>query len=185
MAQLTACYVDFLSRPSYRAWRWLRMLDLVDEVQLRPYSLDAGTLGPWEADRSTWGLDLLALGEFARDQGPDVHREFCEEAFAAVHAGPWPSLSSDGWLDVGGITGLDMAAFRAEADRWRAEVGLWHAEAVDELGVTGVPSLVFDDERALFVRLEHDVADAEAARRLLLDLADLAGQPIVEIRRTA
>ncbi len=87
---------------------------------------------------------------------------------------------------VGGGTarGCTSTSQVADSERWRAEVGLWHQETEDELGITGVPSLVFDDERTLFVRIEQPIADVSAARRLLADLTDLAAQPMEEVRRT-
>ncbi len=48
-----------------------------------------------------------------------------------------------------------------------------------------MPSLVFDDSRALLVTLASEVTDSAAAGRLLADLTDLAHQPVTEVRRTA
>jgi hypothetical protein len=64
-------------------------------------------------------------------------------------------------------------------------VGLYHCEGEDDLNLTGVPSLVFDDEHALQVVLAEEIPDATAAARLLDALCDLLVQPVVEVRRTA
>jgi hypothetical protein len=159
-----------------------------DPVELRPYSLDCEDgqiVSPWDRTTPAWGVELLALGEFARDTGPEAHARYVRAAFELVHDGEEEISSPECWLALGAAAGLDLARFNADSERWRAEVGLWHTEAEDELGVDGVPTLVFDDVHALRVTLDADVADAEAARRLLADLADLAGQPVTEVRKTA
>lgn len=183
MPRLTAVYVDFQDPYSYRAWRWLSWLPERRTVEVRPYSLD-GDSNPWDRDQPSTGLELLALGELARETGQDVHLAFIDAAFAAVHDHDADSSSVEAWLALGSKVGLDLDRFTADAERWRAEVGLWHQEARDECGVFGVPTTVWDGEHALYLRLDHDVAGEKAARRLLADLADLVTQPVEEIRRT-
>lgn len=187
--ELTAVYLDFQDPAACRAWRWLSLLpDVRARVEVRPFSLDTqrgeGT-GPWDRTRQSSGLELLALGELAREAGQPTHHAFIDAAFAAIHDDGADATVLETWLALGTSAGLDMDAFTADAERWRAEVGLWHQEARDELGVQGVPTLVFEDRSALFVRLEANVADGRAATDLLRDLADLARQPVEEVRRTA
>lgn len=187
MPSLTAVYLDYQDETCYRVWRWLSLLPQRHTVDLRPYSLEreeGGSQNPWDRTTPSWSVELLALGELARETGREAHECFADAAFAAVHDHGADLSSMEGWLEIGAQAGLDLDAYSADSERWRAEVGLWHQEAEDDLGVTGVPSLVFDSESALFVRLDHDVPDREAARRLLDDLADLAGQPVEEVRRT-
>jgi hypothetical protein len=187
--QLNAVYVDFQSRDCYRVWCWLSLLPEVDKVEVRPFSLDAATKGepsPWERQATgSAGLELLALGELAREAGAATHHRFVHEAFRLVHEEVPDRSGLEAWLALGSRLGLDLDRFTADSERWRAEVGLWHAEGIDELGVSRVPSLVFGEHRALYVKLLHDVDDAEAAARLLADLADLAAHPVEEIRREA
>jgi hypothetical protein len=188
MRTLTACYIDFQCPASFRTWRWLSMLQVWDDVEVRPFSLDSedGQLvSPWDRTTPAWGVELLALGEFARDTGPEAHRAYVRAAFELVHTGDEEIPSPECWLALGAAADLDLDRFNADSERWRAEVGLWHTEAVDELGVTGVPTLVFDGDRALRIALEDEPADGDAARRLLADLADLADQPVAEVHRTA
>lgn len=184
MPALTAIYVDFQCPFSYRAWRWLSMLPERTRVDVRPYSLD-GQSNPWDREQPSTGLELLALGELARETSPETHLAFVDAAFVAVHDHETDSSSVEAWLALGSKVGLDLDAFTADAERWRAEVGLWHQEARDELGVFGVPTIVWDHDRALYVKLAEDVADEAAARRLLADLEDLAAQPVNEVKRTA
>lgn len=184
MAALTAIYVDFQCPYSYRAWRWLSLLPERAAVEIRPYSLD-GDDNPWDREQPSTGLELLALGELARETGRDVHLAFVDAAFAAVHDHDTDASSLEAWLALGSRVGLDLDAFTADAERWRAEVGLWHQEARDECGVFGVPTMVWDGEHALFVKLVEEVPDEAAGRRLFADLADLVEQPVKEVKRTA
>lgn len=189
-ARITALYVDFQCPASYRAWRWLSLLSLREHVEVRPYSLDSDTAdgaptSPWDRTTPAWGLELLALGELARGAGAERHLAYVDAAFETVHERLDDPSSPEAVLALASRSGLDLEAFAADGERWRAEVGLWHREAEDELGVTGVPSVVFDDEHCLLVALEEDVTEPEAARRLLTDLCDLSEQPISEVRKTA
>jgi predicted DsbA family dithiol-disulfide isomerase len=185
---LTALYIDFQSIRCKRAWRWLSLLPERAQVEVRPFSLDSGDggdSGPWDRKTpSSAGLELLALGELARERGQAAHLAFVDAAFAAVHDSDADVSSFEAWLALGTQLDLDLDAFTADSERWRAEVGLWHEEAKDELGVSAVPALVFG-ERALYLALEGDVRDQEGARRLLDALAELAEQPVGQVRRTA
>lgn len=186
MPEPTALYVDFTSVHSYRAWRWLSLLEERDRIQVRPYlaETDQGEPRvPWDRGEPSRSFELLALGELARDAGPAAHHRFVDVAFMAAQE--HRNLGRpEAWLALGTEADLDLDAFAREGERWRAEVGLWHAEAQDELGVRAVPSLVFDDEVAMLVRLGADVADRAAARKLLSALADLATLAVVEVRAT-
>ncbi|MGH3666220.1 MAG: DsbA family oxidoreductase [Egibacteraceae bacterium] len=187
MALLTALYLDFADPTCYRVWRWLSHLPQRHTVEIRPYSLepgDGGAQNPWDRTTPSWSVELLALGELAREAGRATHERFVDAAFAAVHERGADLSSMEGWLAISAEAGLDLAAYNDDSERWRAEVGLWHQEAEDDLGVHAVPTLVFDRERALYVQLAREVTDAAAAGRLLDDLADLAAQPVAEVRRS-
>ena len=186
MTTLTAVYVDFQDPGCYRVWRWLSLLDERSTVEIRPYSLDCEAdddCNPWDRTEPSWSIELLALHELARETGRQAEECFVDAAFAAVHDAGANLTEVQGWLEIGAEAGLDLNAYTLDSDRWRAEVGLWHQEGEDDLGVTGVPTVVFDNARPLLVRLEHDITDPEAARRLLADLMDLAAQPVAEVRR--
>lgn len=186
MAALTAVYVDYQDPACYRVWRWLALLPESRHADVRPYSLDASNgqrRSPWEVTAPTWALELLALGECARDAGPGVHRRFVDAVFSLVHDRDADPAAPETWLRLGTELAVDLERYTGEGDRWRAEVGLWHREAEDEFGISGVPSLVFDDRHALRVLLAGEVTEVEAARRLLRDLADLAVQPVAEVHR--
>lgn len=186
MPGLTALYVDFTDLRSYRAWRWLSLLPEHRCIEVRPFSLDAeagAPVRPWDRDTSSTSLELLALGELARTAGRQCHQDYVDAAFAAVHEADLDLDGVEGWLELSAEVGLDLDAFVADGDRWRAEVGLWHAEAVDDLGVDDVPTLVVDDEHAFSVTLSHTVTGSLAARQLLDDLLGLVRYPVAAIRR--
>lgn len=186
---LTAVYLDFQSPGCHRVWCWLSATSSGERVEVRPFwsesPVAAGGRGPWERTAPTSGLELLALGEFARELGPRAHHRFVEAAFTVLHEEAAESSGLELWLSLGARAGLDMAAFTADVERWRAEVGLWHEEARDELGVDGVPALVFGDRLAVRVDLEHPVTEPDEAEALLLQLSALAGGPLIQWRRTS
>ena len=188
MPALTAVYLDFSDVQCHRVWRWLSLLPAREEIEVRPFAA-SGEVEPWDADENTWALDLLALGEMARDRGRSVHLAFIDAAFAQLHgaerAGAGDPTNLEAFLALGSDVGLDLDRFTDDGDRWRAEVGLWHREAEDELGIDGVPALVFDDRRSLRLALEADITRREDAARLLADLADLAEQPVSAVYKTA
>lgn len=195
---LTAIYIDFQCPYSYRAWRWLSLLPDREKIEVRPYSLDGeivrdadargaapeGRATPWDEGRPSIGLELLALGELAREQGRAAHHAFVDVAFAGVHDHEADLSGLEAWLALGARAGLDLDAYTDDSERWRAEVGYWHQEAEDELGVFGTPTLVVDDEHGLYCKLSRDVRDVEQAGRLRDDLLDLAVQPVAEVKRT-
>ena len=187
MTALTAVYLDFQDSGSYRVWKWLSLLPQRSTVEIRPFwaAVDEEEPKPWERTTPSWSLELLALGELARETGRQVHECFIDAAFAALYDEGANLSEFGGWLEIGAEAGVDLDAYTTDSDRWRAEVGLWHSEARDDLGITRVPSLVFDEDRVLFVKLDQQVTDAAAAQRLLADLSDLALQPVGEVRRPA
>lgn len=186
MSTVTAVYVDFQCADSYRVWRWLSRVSARSTVEVRPFSLDAdgGERSPWDRTQPSSGLELLALGELARETGREAHEAYVDAAFATVHDQETDASSLEAWLALGSKAGLDLDAFTADAERWRADVGYWHQEAVDELGITRTPGLVVDGERALCLRLSAEPDDVEAGRRLLSDVVDLAYQPVAKLWRT-
>jgi hypothetical protein len=191
VSALTAVYLDFQCPLSCRLWRCLSLTPERAAVDIRPYCMDAGAgdqgerRGPWERTEPTVGLELLALGELARDAGRRAHEAYVDAAFAAVHDEHRDLADADAWLHLGADAGLDLEAYTADSERWRAEVGLWHREAEDDLGVFTTPSLVFEEQVALFVRLEEDIASSEAASRLIAALAELVAHPVDQVHRTA
>jgi hypothetical protein len=185
VAELTACYVDYQCPACYRVWRWLAC---GPRGRVRPYSLDSEDgqiepLGPHDAGAGVWSCSRSPSSPGIT--GPDAHARYVDCAFELVHGGRTPrrSRARSAGCCSGRRLDLDLDRFNADSERWRAEVGLWHHRGGGRARDPGVPTLVFDDGSALLVTLEEDVTDPDAAQRLLADLADLADQPVAEVRR--
>lgn len=199
MPALTAVYLDLHCPYSLRAWRWLVALGSAHgpgpasdhapgpAVDARPYWRGVGgpRVQPWDAEGRSWTLDVLALGELARERGRRAHHDYVGIALRAVHTEKLDVGTPGGLEALASRASLDLTAFTAERERWRAEVGLHHREAEDDFGVFETPTLVFDDDRAVLVRLVDDVRRPSAARALLDDVVDLTGRFIPDLRRTA
>lgn len=185
MPVLTAVYLDLQCKASLRVWRWLTALP-GGTADVRPYWQSPGQprLQPWDAEGLSWSLELLALGECARAQGARVHRNYVGVALHAVHVEKLDVSTPVGLGELASRASLDVSAFTAQRERWRAEVGLHHREAEDDFGVFQTPALVFDDDRAVHVRLADDVRPS-GAQQLLDYVADLIRHPLAELRRTA
>lgn len=186
---ITAVYLDFSSPACHRVWCWLSATSALERIEVRPFwsesPVAAGGRGPWERPAPTSGLELLALGEFARELGTRAHHRFVDAAFTVLHEEAAESSGLELWLSLGARAGLDMDAFTEDVERWRAEVGLWHEEARDELGVDGVPALVFGENRAIRVDLEAAVTEPDEAEALLEQVTALAASPLTAWRRTS
>lgn len=184
MPALTALYLDFLEPDCHRVWGWLSLLPERETVQVRPFLVGTGPGDPrpWDRDTPSAGLELLAMAELARDAGHDAHLTFVDDVFEAVHGTGLDLGRPEAWLAFATDAGLDLDAFTRDGDRWRAEVGLWHAEAEDDLGVRSAPTLVFDEEDAVLLRLGAGVGEPTAARRLLDALTALDELSVTEVR---
>lgn len=192
MPRIVGLYVDFQSVACLRAWKWLRAAAIHHDVTVRPYSLDTDDAvdsdepaSPWDRKTPAWGVELLAVGELARESGPDTHVRFVEAAFSLVHESDQDPSSPESVLALASAAGLDLQAFADDSERWRAEVGLWHAEAHDELGVRGVPALLFNNGAVMRMELAQAVTDPEAAQRLVSQVEGMAELPVRHIVRTA
>jgi len=116
--------------------------------------------------------DILALttGMVVRDahpeQFPSVHRAL----FAARHDEARDLTDPEVIADALASCGLDADAVLAQArsDGLAAQLHEEHHRAVERYQVFGVPTVIFDDGRAAFVRLmNRPGGDGELARRTL------------------
>ncbi len=179
MIRPTAVYLDFTCPWSARAWRWLSLLPQRFAVDVRPYwHAEGGVDSPWDRVRTDVGLELLALGELAREHGPRAHRAYIDAAFAAAQVPRTDLGDPEVWLGLAERAGLDLGRFAADSERWRAEVGLWHREAEDRFGVRRAPALVVEDRAVLELRLRRSVPDQREARRLLGEVSGLLRAPV-------
>jgi len=166
MADLSAVYLDLCDLQSARVWRWLHALGIVEDVDVRPFSIEVAD--PWECTAPPFSLELLMLLEQAREHDTASVVALVDAAFERIS----PVVESAHaelaiWLQVGAAAGLPLAEYDAEMERYLAEVGLWQAEAREDHGVLRPPTLLFDDGVTIYLQLDQEVDTPEEARRFL------------------
>jgi len=104
----------------------------------------------------TRSLAAAMAGEAARRQGAEAHGRFHLALLKARHGGDSRvALNEDApLLDVARESGLDLARFEADSrDRSLLDViASDHTEAVDEHGVFGTPTFVFENGNAIYLK---------------------------------
>ncbi|MDP9070726.1 MAG: DsbA family protein [Actinomycetota bacterium] len=156
-ARLT-CYYDYTCPYSNRVFHWLDQVGAEasgPEVTWAPFSLaevkrEAGSASPLEdPELGTTSVLALALGCAARQADFDrYHRS----TFAAMHDAdqrPGP----DELLQLASEAGVEVDAFMAQRDTWRRAVETDHRAGVGRWQVFGTPTLVIDEEEAVFLKL--------------------------------
>ncbi len=184
-----SCYYDYTCPYSNRVFHWLDQLPgpaSGPEVTWVPFSLaevkrEAGAASPLkDPDLGTTSVLGLALGCAARDA--DFER-YHRSAFAAMHDDdeqPGP----DDLLQLAGEAGVDVDRFWAQRDAWRRAVEAEHRAGVARWDVFGTPTLVIDDEEAVFLKL-GSVPGAEEAFELWRSLhtISVSHPELVEMKR--
>lgn len=161
------CFFDFTCGYSFRTWRWierLRQEDPAVEVDWRPFVLKEVNRDEAEPSLFTGpsidsvAVAALAAGEALRGTG-DIEK-YRAGVFEAMHAGE----ARPGKDDVMGLAedaGLDTSRFKSEESLWLEAVRSSHLNAVATWGIFGTPTLVFDDMRAMYLKLA-DVPDGRS-----------------------
>lgn len=166
MTHIIAVHLDLRDVQSARVWGWIRALGLHEQVEARPFSLDVAD--PWDCEAPSFGLELLMLMEQARDHGPAAVARLVDTAFARIGVDAEAAHAELAmWLQVGAAAGLPLAEYDEEMERYRAEVGLWQAEAREDHGVLRPPTLLFADGTSLYLQLDHDIAQPGRAREFM------------------
>lgn len=176
-------FFDYTCGYAHRAHRWLDTLGL--EGRWRPFSLleaNRDDDGPpvWEQDRHRDNISLLLLAghTVVRDADGDLPT-YRAAAFHAWH-------ETDRRLDAG-----DVVEFAAEAGVATTADDLHDAfEQIAEehrlatgRGVFGSPTMVFDDDESVFVRLA-EVPSADAAGGVLETVRDVSrASHLLELKR--
>ena len=153
------CFYDFTCQYSYRAWMWFERLRAAGselEIDWRPFVLKEVNREDTEPSLlsgptiDSVAVLALALAEVLRDDaGADSYRS---AVFHAMHAGDERPLRDD-VLDIAARSGLDTDGFRRDETLWLGSVRESHEGAVVARGVFGTPTLVFDDNSALYLKL--------------------------------
>lgn len=154
------------------------------EVRWRAFSLEQVNLEAdadpdelWGSPESRRSLLPMASAKWAEDEGPETFRRVHEAFFEALHTDKQKIGKPEVTREVLAGAGLDGDAVLEEVrgnPKWLEAARADH-DAADELGVFGVPTLVFGDCDPVFLRLleppEGDRA-LDAFRRVRENAAD-------------
>lgn len=127
--------------------------------------------------------------EAAREQGDDAFERFRFALLTLRHAESKPLIEESTIVEAAQRAGLDLDRFRAAlADgapaAARRRLAAEYTEAVEQYGVFGVPTLVFADGRAAFLKMRPAPAADEALRVWEHVYGIVAGTPnLAEIKR--
>lgn len=153
MRPMVEVFFDYTCGFSNRARRWLDALEDVP-VRWRPFSLleqNRRDPGPPVFERAEHAenvsLIALAVHEAVRTAGGDVDA-YRRAMFTAWHDQPGRLATTD-IVDLGRSAGLETF----DHDRAFAAVAAEHA-AAEALGVFGTPTLVLENDQAVFVKLD-------------------------------
>ena len=97
-------------------------------------------------------VSVLALAIAEALRGETGGESYRAEIFNAMHAGDERPLRDD-VVEIAARAGLDMELFWRDEALWLGSVRASHEGAVSARGVFGTPTLVFDDDSAVFLRL--------------------------------
>jgi hypothetical protein len=111
----------------------------------------------WEQTEDNPNLGLLAMtaGEAARRQGSAAFESFQLTLLKARHEDRKDLSDPEVIMEAARVSGLDIARFREDlADEGiRKDMGESHTRAVEEYGTFGVPTFVFPNGTASFLKV--------------------------------
>jgi 2-hydroxychromene-2-carboxylate isomerase len=166
-------HFDIMCPYAYQTSLWIRSVrDATGlDIRWRFFSLEEinraeGKKHPWERDWS-YGWSMMRIGALLRRRDMDLLDRWYAEAGRALHVeGRKPHRSEVAEEILAGM-GLDPGLVaEAIADPTTGDEILAEHERVVALGGFGVPTLVFDDNQALFGPVLVDPPDGDAAVRL-------------------
>lgn len=176
-------FFDYTCGYAYRAHRWLGSIGL--DGRWRTFSLleaNQDDDGPpvWDQERHRDNISLLLLAghHVVRESGGDI-AAYRGEAFHAWH-------ETDDRLDAGDV--IEFAA-RAAVDADASDLHDAFDRVADEhrsatgRGVFGSPTMVFDDDESVFVRLA-EVPSADAATEVFETVREVSkSSHLLELKR--
>ena len=167
------CYFDYTCAYSLRAWRWIetqvRGGEVDVDVEWRTFSLKEqnsaeGTSIFQEGAETSLSLLALALSHAARQHD---FRSFHASVFETFHD-PDHRTSTDRLWDIAEASGVDVQRFRGDRADWIARVADEHRTAVTRYGVFGTPTLIFDKDVPVYLKMSR-LPDSPAEGRRLWD----------------
>ena len=153
-----SCFYDFTCEYSYRAWTWFERMRTAGselEIDWHPFVLKEVNRGQEPSVLAGPTIDsvaVLALAIAEALRGEMGATSYHAETFHAMHAGDMRPLRDD-VLEIAARAGLDTQTFWRDETLWLGSVRASHEGAVSSRGVFGTPTLVFDDDSAVFLKL--------------------------------
>jgi len=155
-------------------------LEQVNSVQSPEWKL-------WEQpdEYRSKGLWALRAAEAAKQQGKEPFERFHMVLLRARHADKRDVADRAVLLDVAREAGLDLERFQRDlADRsLMAKIGEDYNRGVQDHGIWGTPTLVFDGGRSAYLKL-RPAPPAEDSVKVFEELRDVINRPyVIEIKR--
>jgi 2-hydroxychromene-2-carboxylate isomerase len=95
----------------------------------------------------------LELAKAAQASGPEVFQRYHHRLFEAIQA-EHRRLSPADLLGLAHEAGLDTARIEAAHSTWLAAVARDHREGIERWRVFGTPTLIFQDEAAVYLKFK-------------------------------
>jgi predicted DsbA family dithiol-disulfide isomerase len=183
MPEHISVYYDYTCPYSYRVLHWL---DAVAQsgrgvtVQWKAFSLKevnrpAGEPSLFADATQGESVSILALemAEAAQASGPDVFERYHQRVFEAMHA-EHRRLAATDLVDLAREAGVDIASFEAARGRWLAALAGDHREAAERWHAFGTPTLIFQNDAAVYLKFTRAPTSPEDAAEVLDALLCLA-----------
>ena len=177
-------YYDYTCPYSYRALKWLQRVRQAgrepavrwNTFALKEVNRPAGAPSVFE-QTAPESISLLALqlAKAAQAAGAEVFERYHAAVFDTMQ-GLGKKLTAQDLQQIARDAGLDIAAFQAgqQAGIWIQQVARDHEEAVARWKVFGTPTLVFDDQVAVYLKFTEVPPSPTKAAEVLDALLCLA-----------
>ncbi len=174
MTDSITIYYDYTCPYSYRALLWLRELERAGrEIDLRWKTFSLKEVNSSEGDPSVFergqpeSISVLALqlAKAAQEVGADIFERYHTALYDAMQ-GEGRRVTATDLIEMAGDAGLDITRFEGERERgrWLQEVARDHREGSEHWGVFGTPTLILDDEAAIYLKfIEPPASPSDAA----------------------
>ncbi len=177
-------YYDYTCPYSYRALLWLRQLEEAGRelyLEWKTFSLkevNRGESSPSIFEKSQTGsVSVLALelAKAAQAMGPQVFEPYHDTVYDAMYRNR-RRVTADALIGIARQAGLDVSGLELERQegRWLREVERDHREGAESWGVFGTPTLVLDDEAAVYLKFTQAAASPSDAAEVYDALLCLA-----------
>lgn len=147
-------------------------------IQWKAFSLEQinSTEGPdfkiWENPKyPSRGVLALVAAKAAKNQGDEDFLKFHLAVFEAIHDKNMDISDRKVLKDIARAAGLDLARFEediTQKETWQA-VGKDYMESREKYDVFGVPTLVFGEGKAVFIKLQS-IPESQRERVTLFEL---------------